>query len=583
MVTSCSSSSWKAEIPFSKPGIKTNWEFPTFIDLNQRSSRDTTKWLHAGVSGLFQRAILMSGSPLSSWAVVEDPVSYALQLARLVNCSVPDDLPRHHDKLVDCLRAVPLEELLSADVRPPSYLAAFGPSVDGVVVATDLRRSVCISASSYLSPHLPTTLPIFLPPPHLPNPILIFLIPSPYFYSHPHLPTPINSGWVMDEGWVRGGVPRPTSRSGDTPAIGVPPCLDLVKHEWKYSLPHPTPAFSGSASSATLTDKHVVYSAQLCACRSDNHLIRALHKPCFAIWSGEQRGERRGEQRGEAERKEVYNWFNSVTFRLFAHLAIHSGAESREGNGAVSKEVKRRGRRCNNWFNSVTFRLFAHLAVHSGAARREGNGARFSRFPPALAFRRCSIPRWPNISPVYSRVHAVMASADVCREMLTNPKVVFGPLARAGAATGGGKEKRGGGEAALATLAALAGTNRCDLLFGVVTGEALWRFSSAEVQSGFEGAKRDRMLRTYVRNTYSFHVPEIFFTLVNEYTDWERTVLHPVNTRDATAAALGDAEFVAPLVQLGDVLSYRVNPAASSSKHYFYVFDYQTRDSDYPR
>ncbi|XP_063241609.1 neuroligin-2-like [Bacillus rossius redtenbacheri] len=264
----------------------------------------------AVVPGLFHRAILMSGSPLSSWATVEDPVSHALLLARRVNCSVPEDPRRGLDAVVDCLREAPLEALLGAEVTAPSYLPAFGPSVDGVVVKTDLRR-----------------------------------------------------------------------------------------------------------------------------------------------------------------------------------------------------------------------------------------------------------------------------------EMLANPKVAWAPPPPAAPAAPGGKDRQrgGGGESALATLAALAGTNRCDLLFGVVTGEALWRFSSSDVQSGFEGAKRDRMLRTYVRNAYSYHVPEIFFTLVNEYTDWERTVQHPVNTRDATVLALSDAEFVAPLVQLGDVLSYRVSPGASTNKHYFYVFDYQTKDSDYPQ
>ncbi|XP_025425230.1 neuroligin-4, Y-linked-like [Sipha flava] len=133
-----------------------------------------------------------------------------------------------------------------------------------------------------------------------------------------------------------------------------------------------------------------------------------------------------------------------------------------------------------------------------------------------------------------------------------------------------------------------SGVNKYDLLFGVVTSEALWRFSSSDVQAGFEGDRRDKILRTYVRNAYSYHLSEIFFTIVNEYTDWERTVLHPINTRDATIAALSDAQYVAPLVHTGDMLS---QPKASvnddlkerSTKSFFYVFDYQTRDGDYPQ
>lgn len=116
------------------------------------------------------------------------------------------------------------------------------------------------------------------------------------------------------------------------------------------------------------------------------------------------------------------------------------------------------------------------------------------------------------------------------------------------------------------------------------------RFSHNDIQSGFEGDRRDRLLRTYIRNTYSYHLSEIFFTVVNEYTDWERTVLHPINTRDSTIAALSDAQFVAPIVQTGDLFSklpshvVTGNRAASrSTKTFFYVFDYQTKDSDYPQ
>lgn len=108
-------------------------------------------------------------------------------------------------------------------------------------------------------------------------------------------------------------------------------------------------------------------------------------------------------------------------------------------------------------------------------------------------------------------------------------------------------------------------------------------------QAGFEGERRDKILRTYVRNAYSYHLSEIFFTIVNEYTDWERTVLHPINTRDATIAALSDAQYVAPLVHTGDMLSQPKTTATDDlnkdrrTKSFFYVFDYQTRDGDYPQ
>lgn len=56
-------------------------------------------------------------------------------------------------------------------------------------------------------------------------------------------------------------------------------------------------------------------------------------------------------------------------------------------------------------------------------------------------------------------------------------------------------------------------SGRYDLMFGVVTGEAIWRFSASDIQNGFEGDRRDKILRTYVRNAYTYHLSEIFYTV----------------------------------------------------------------------
>lgn len=65
---------------------------------------------------------------------------------------------------------------------------------------------------------------------------------------------------------------------------------------------------------------------------------------------------------------------------------------------------------------------------------------------------------------------------------------------------------------------------------------------------------------------------------------------NPINTRDAMISALSDAQYVAPLVQSGDLLSGGPKPSMSDedgprrpTKTFFYVFDYQTRDSVYPQ
>jgi neuroligin len=123
-----------------------------------------------------------------------------------------------------------------------------------------------------------------------------------------------------------------------------------------------------------------------------------------------------------------------------------------------------------------------------------------------------------------------------------------------------------------------------DLMFSVVTGEALWKFSASDIQNGFEGDRRDKIIRTYVRNAYNYHLSEIFYTIVNEYTDWERTNQHPIITRDAAVSALSDAQYVAPLLHTGDLISQPLNGHENSaSKVFFSVFDYQTKDGDYPQ
>jgi hypothetical protein len=66
--------------------------------------------------------------------------------------------------------------------------------------------------------------------------------------------------------------------------------------------------------------------------------------------------------------------------------------------------------------------------------------------------------------------------------------------------------------------------------------------------------------------------------VVNEYTDWERPVQHPINIRDETMEAMGDAQVVAPLVRTGDFHSI-----ARPSNSFFYVFDYQTKFGDFPQ
>ncbi|XP_058821516.1 neuroligin-4, Y-linked [Topomyia yanbarensis] len=119
--------------------------------------------------------------------------------------------------------------------------------------------------------------------------------------------------------------------------------------------------------------------------------------------------------------------------------------------------------------------------------------------------------------------------------------------------------------------------SKYDLLVGVTRAEAYFVFNSEDVQYGIEADRRSKILKNYVKSTYSYHLNEILATIVNEYTDWERPIQHPINIRDETLEALSDARVVAPAVQTADLHS------ADHRNSFLYVFDYQTKFGDFPQ
>lgn len=95
-------------------------------------------------AGLFQKAIIQSGTALSSWAVNYQPARYARALGERVGCATPDPgsppgSPPGWDSasLVSCLRGKAAGELARARVTPATYHVAFGPTVDGDVIPDD--------------------------------------------------------------------------------------------------------------------------------------------------------------------------------------------------------------------------------------------------------------------------------------------------------------------------------------------------------------------------------------------------------------------------------------------------------------
>jgi len=115
------------------------------------------------------------------------------------------------------------------------------------------------------------------------------------------------------------------------------------------------------------------------------------------------------------------------------------------------------------------------------------------------------------------------------------------------------------------------------IMVGLSTTESYLDFNANEIQYGFEEDQRNRVLRTYVRNAYVYHLNEIFSTIRNEYTDWEKPILHPINIRDSTLEALSDGHTVSSLIRMSYLHSRR------GAKTFLFHFGYQSKDSEYPQ
>jgi len=79
---------------------------------------------------LFHRAIVQSGSALSSWGLATNPLRYARRLAAAVNCTTTST--DQSADYVRCFKSLPAKTLVDAEVPgvPNRYLSALGPTVD---------------------------------------------------------------------------------------------------------------------------------------------------------------------------------------------------------------------------------------------------------------------------------------------------------------------------------------------------------------------------------------------------------------------------------------------------------------------
>lgn len=74
----------------------------------------------------------MSGSALSDWALVKNPILNTIQVGQSLNCG-----PGGNEKFFDCLRRKRFTDLVSTKMYMPPFVTVFGPMVDGVMITNE--------------------------------------------------------------------------------------------------------------------------------------------------------------------------------------------------------------------------------------------------------------------------------------------------------------------------------------------------------------------------------------------------------------------------------------------------------------
>uniref|UniRef100_A0A1I8NXI0 Carboxylesterase type B domain-containing protein n=1 Tax=Stomoxys calcitrans TaxID=35570 RepID=A0A1I8NXI0_STOCA len=81
-------------------------------------------------SGLFHRAILMSGSAMSDWSATNHSMQLTMQIAHGLNCPLNDD----NEEMLSCLRQKRYQDILKIPTSLSQFSTSLGPIVDGHVI-----------------------------------------------------------------------------------------------------------------------------------------------------------------------------------------------------------------------------------------------------------------------------------------------------------------------------------------------------------------------------------------------------------------------------------------------------------------
>ncbi|GMT04214.1 hypothetical protein PENTCL1PPCAC_26388, partial [Pristionchus entomophagus] len=114
-----------------------------------------------------------------------------------------------------------------------------------------------------------------------------------------------------------------------------------------------------------------------------------------------------------------------------------------------------------------------------------------------------------------------------------------------------------------------------DLMVGTASFPSHHMMGDEELKNGISQEKRNKIIRTLVRNLYKFHRNEIMAAIMNEYTDWTNPKESSRALRDAVLSILSDSLFVSPLIRT--LRAHSSDETSRNSKTFFFHFGHETR------
>ena len=95
---------------------------------------------------LFKRAVMLSGSGLSAWAISRHPIDYVRQLTIQVNCS---EHWGNTERLLRCLHELPFRDLVDASIDTNGFSTRFGPVHDNNFLPYEVDTLASLTMSDF--------------------------------------------------------------------------------------------------------------------------------------------------------------------------------------------------------------------------------------------------------------------------------------------------------------------------------------------------------------------------------------------------------------------------------------------------